>query len=57
MTDPSSSSVSKRHLPPEPLPSPPPAPRWVRVFGVLGLVLLVAFVVLHATGRGLGHLH
>lgn len=34
--------------------STPPTPRWVRVFGAIVVVLVVLFVVLHLTGRGLG---
>jgi hypothetical protein len=26
------------------------APRWVKVFGIIAIVLVVAFVVLHLTG-------
>jgi hypothetical protein len=37
--------------------SPPSTPRWVKVFGVIGLVLVLLFVILHLTGRGLGGLH
>ncbi len=29
-------------------------PRWVIVFGVVGIVLLVVFLLLHLTGRGFG---
>lgn len=32
-------------------------PRWVRVFGVIGIMLLVAFVILHITGHGFGGHH
>lgn len=32
-------------------------PRWVKVFGAIGLVLLVAFVILHLTGHGFGGHH
>jgi len=32
----------------------PGTPRWVKVFGIFALVLLLLFVVLHLTGRGLG---
>ena len=36
--------------------SPPSAPRWVKVFGVVALVLVLLFVILHLTGRGFrGH--
>ena len=38
------------------LPPHPGAPRWVKVFGIVGLILLLVFVVLHLTGRGFrGH--
>jgi hypothetical protein len=30
------------------------APRWVKVFGVIALVLVLLFVILRLTGRGLG---
>jgi hypothetical protein len=31
-------------------------PRWVKVFGVLAIIVLVAFVILHLAGGGLrGH--
>ena len=29
-------------------------PRWVKVFGIIALVLVLLFVILHLTGRGLG---
>jgi hypothetical protein len=29
-------------------------PRWVKVFGIVGLVLVVLFAVLHLTGNSLG---
>ncbi|MBT9470778.1 MAG: hypothetical protein IV099_06295 [Phenylobacterium sp.] len=29
-------------------------PRWVKVFGIIGLVLVALFVVLHLTGHGFG---
>jgi ABC-type transporter Mla subunit MlaD len=29
-------------------------PRWVKVFGTIAVVLVLLFVVLHLTGRGLG---
>jgi hypothetical protein len=33
-------------------------PRWVKMFGVIGLVLVLLFVLLHLTGHGFGdHLH
>jgi hypothetical protein len=33
---------------------PPSTPRWVKVFGIVVLVLVLVFLVLHLTGRGLG---
>jgi hypothetical protein len=29
-------------------------PRWVKMFGITALVLVLLFVTLHLTGRGLG---
>lgn len=29
-------------------------PRWVKVFGAVGLVLIVLFIVLHVSGHGFG---
>ena len=31
------------------------APRWVKLFGVIAIVLVLLFVVLHLTGHGFGH--
>ena len=31
--------------------SPPSAPRWVKAFGIVLVVLLVAFLALHLTGH------
>ena len=32
------------------------APRWVKVFGIIAVVLVVLVVILHLTGRGfVGH--
>lgn len=30
------------------------APRWVKVFGIIALILGLLFVILHLTGHGLG---
>lgn len=30
-------------------------PRWVKVFGVIAIVLVVLFVILHLAGGGFGH--
>lgn len=37
--------------------TPPRLPGWVKVFGMLFLILVVAFVILHLTGNSLGGLH
>ena len=29
-------------------------PRWVKIFGVAGIVLIVLFIVLHVSGHGFG---
>jgi hypothetical protein len=29
-------------------------PRWVKVFGIIAIVLVLLFVALHLTGRGFG---
>lgn len=34
--------------------SAPSAPRWVKVFGIIFIVLVLAFVILHLTGNSLG---
>ncbi len=33
---------------------PPATPRWVKVFGIVVIVLVLLFVILHLTGRGFG---
>ena len=39
-------------------PTRAPAPRWVKAFGAVGLLLAGAVVVLHLTGHGMdGHMH
>ena len=30
-------------------------PRWVKVFGIIAVVLILLFVILHLGGRGLGN--
>jgi hypothetical protein len=32
------------------------APRWVKVFGIIAMVLLLLFVVLHLSGHGMNHM-
>lgn len=34
-----------------------PAPRWVKVLGVITIVVLVVIVLIHLTAGGLGGLH
>ena len=31
------------------------APRWVKVFGIIAIVLVLVFVLLHLTGHGMTH--
>ena len=31
--------------------SPPSTPRWVKVFGIIAIVLVLLFVILHLTGN------
>jgi hypothetical protein len=35
--------------------SPPATPRWVKVFGIIGIVLVLLFVGLHLTGNSPMH--
>ena len=37
-----------------PAASPPGMPGWVKAFGIVALVLIMLFVVLHLTGHGMG---
>jgi hypothetical protein len=37
--------------------SPPSTPRWVKVFGIIAIVLVLVFVTLHLTGNSLGGDH
>jgi hypothetical protein len=34
--------------------SPPGTPRWVKLFGIIALLLVLLFGILHLTGGGLG---
>ena len=37
--------------------SPPATPRWVYVFGIIAIILILLFVILHLTGGGFrGHM-
>ena len=36
------------------LPPYPGTPRWVKLFGIIVIVLVLLFVGMHLTGRGLG---
>ena len=31
-----------------------PTPRWVKVFGIVAIIVIVAFVILHLAGGGPG---
>lgn len=42
-------------LPPAPESDDAPMPRWVKLLGIAAIVFLLAFAVLHLTGRGFGH--
>ncbi len=35
-------------------PSPPRIPRWVKIFGLIIIILILLFGVLHLTGNSLG---
>jgi hypothetical protein len=48
--------MSETHTRPDP-EAPPGVPRWVKVFGIVVIVLVLVFVILHLTGNGLGNLH
>ena len=45
--------MSQTHVEPD-RGSPPSTPRWVKVFGIIALVLVLLFVTLHLTGNSLG---
>jgi hypothetical protein len=32
----------------------PGTPRWVKMFGIVAVILVLLFVILHLAGRGLG---
>jgi hypothetical protein len=36
---------------------PPPMPRWVKILGAVFIVLVLAFLMAHVTGRGMHGLH
>jgi len=37
--------------------APPPVPRWLKLFGIIGAAFLALFVILHVTGLvGMGHM-
>lgn len=38
------------------LPPYPGTPRWVKVFGIITLIAVMLFVLVHLTGGGLAHL-
>jgi hypothetical protein len=37
--------------------SPPSMPRWVKIFGIILIVLVLAVVAMHLTGINFGSLH
>ena len=37
-------------------PTPAAMPRWVKVFGIVAVALLLLFVLLHLTGLNPGHI-
>lgn len=45
--------MSETHTKPE-RGSAPSLPRWVKVFGIIFIVLILVFVILHLTGNSLG---
>ena len=48
--------MAETHTPPD-QEAPPGVPRWVKVFGIVFIVLILVLVILHLTGNGLGNLH
>jgi hypothetical protein len=48
--------MSQTHTKPDP-GAPPSTPRWVKVFGIIFIVLVLLFVILHLSGNGLSNLH
>ena len=47
--------IGMPNQPPDPDSDAAPMPRWVKLFGIAAGLFLLAFAVLHLTGRGLGH--
>ena len=45
--------MSQTHVKPD-RGSPPKTPRWVKVLGVIFIILVLVFVILHLTGNSLG---
>ncbi|MGI8589308.1 MAG: hypothetical protein ACR2M0_16735 [Chloroflexia bacterium] len=45
--------MSQTHMKPD-RGSPPSTPRWVKVFGMIIVILVVLFVIMHFTGTGFG---
>jgi len=44
---------SQTPLPPD-RATPPSMPRWVKVFGIILLMLVIVVIILHLTGNNLG---
>ena len=45
--------MSQTHVKPD-RGSPPSTPRWVKMFGIIALILVLLFVILHLAGHSLG---
>ena len=45
--------MSQTHMIPD-RGSPPLTPRWVKVFGIIAILLILVFIILHLTGNRLG---
>lgn len=45
--------MSETHVGPD-RGSPPSTPRWVKVLGIIAIVLILLFVILHLAGNNLG---
>lgn len=46
--------MSQTHEEPDCHESTTGTPRWVKVFGIIALVLVLMFIILHLTGNSLG---
>jgi ABC-type phosphate/phosphonate transport system permease subunit len=49
--------ITMSQTPSKPDPgSPPPVPRWVKVFGIIFILLIVLVVAVHLAGVNFGHM-